>query len=153
MKNLAWKILYWIVVPSERRRKRQQRKYNKKEEKRFRRRVAERNRITNTKKSTNMLNVPNIIFLQTGGKELEDCHDFDELKNVTWEKSPVNSDDAKYLRSQNMIFELLIKKQEHELPNDHSSEYNQGYVKAMNDFINFIKNGAISKAEFSNTKK
>ncbi|MEL6970812.1 MAG: hypothetical protein AAFZ63_25635 [Bacteroidota bacterium] len=31
------------------------------------------------------------------------------------------------------------QKEKHELPNDNTAEYNCGYVKAMNDIINFLK--------------
>lgn len=38
-------------------------------------------------------------------------------------------------------------KTEHELPNDNSSQYNIGYVKAINDVLNFNHKGNIKLVE------
>ena len=39
-----------------------------------------------------------------------------------------------------LIEQLKAYKLEHELPNENESQYNFGYVKAINDTINLVKN-------------
>jgi len=60
-----------------------------------------------------------LISEQSASKD----HQIDELKNR--------------LEDLSNVFKKW--KTEHELPNDNDGEYNQGYVKAMNDVINSIR--------------
>lgn len=52
-----------------------------------------------------------------------------------------------------LIENLREFKTEHELPNDNTTEYNVGYVKAINDVLNVLKNNIVQANVISSGTK
>ena len=47
-------------------------------------------------------------------------------------------EERREMKEDDLIEFLKQQKQDHELPNGNGHDYNRGYVKAMNDVINYL---------------